>query len=354
MIDFGIGDPREPTDRRSARRSSTGCATAGLPARGGLPELREAIAAWAGRRFGSRLDPDTRDHPDARLEGGDLLVRARRRRLRRDTGRRRRHRARGYPVYERGALFARARPLVACRCARSNGFLPDLDAIDDETWDALAVFWVNYPNNPTGAVAPLAFYERSGRAARASTTSCSPPTRRTRSSGSTSRRRRRSSSPIATNVVVFNTLSKRSSMTGYRSRLRGRRSRADRGAARVPADRRHRAAGVRPARVGRRVGRRGARRARPARATGASGRSSSTLSLAGVRVAGSDATMYLWARGSRRRARRRRSRGGCSSTASSSRRARIFGPAGEGYFRIALVPTEEECARAAAILERVL
>ena len=65
----------------------------------------------------------------------------------------------GYPVYERGALFAHARPL-AVPLREENGFLPDLDAIDDETWARLAVFWVNYPNNPTCATAPLSFYEQ--------------------------------------------------------------------------------------------------------------------------------------------------------------------------------------------------
>ena len=86
------------------------------------------------------------------------------------------------------ALCSRAASRCALPLREENGFLPDLDAIDDETWSRIAVFWVNYPNNPTGAVAPLAFYERARGAARASTTSCSPPTRRTPSSGSTSRR----------------------------------------------------------------------------------------------------------------------------------------------------------------------
>ncbi len=71
----------------------------------------------------------------------------------------------GYPVYERGALFAHARPL-ALPLLEENGFLPDLDAIDDETWSRLAVLWVNYPNNPTCATAPLAFYERLAELAR--------------------------------------------------------------------------------------------------------------------------------------------------------------------------------------------
>ena len=65
----------------------------------------------------------------------------------------------GYPVQERGALFAGGRVLRVPLLER-NGFLPDLDAIDAETWARIAVFWVNYPNNPTGTVAPLSFFER--------------------------------------------------------------------------------------------------------------------------------------------------------------------------------------------------
>ena len=65
----------------------------------------------------------------------------------------------------RGAQFAGARveelPLL-----EANGFLPDLDAVSAETWRRTALVWVNYPNNPTGATAPLAFYERLAALAR--------------------------------------------------------------------------------------------------------------------------------------------------------------------------------------------
>src|SRR5207249_7901131 len=65
----------------------------------------------------------------------------------------------GYPVYERGAQFAGARvELLPLR--EENGFLPDLDAVPPEMWRRAALAWVNYPNNPTCACAPLAFYEQ--------------------------------------------------------------------------------------------------------------------------------------------------------------------------------------------------
>ena len=118
-------------------------------------------------------------------------------------------------MYERGAQFAGAEPrFVPLR--EENAWLPDLDAIDDETWERCAIFWVNYPHNPTGAVAPRAFYEELAERARehgfylASDEAYTelwfdePP-------GSAVQLDDRS------NVVVFQTLSKRSSMTGYRS-----------------------------------------------------------------------------------------------------------------------------------------
>ncbi len=64
-----------------------------------------------------------------------------------------------YPVYAVGATIAQAEtydmPLLS-----ENGFLPDLDAIPDEAADRAKLMWLNYPNNPTGAVAPYAFFEK--------------------------------------------------------------------------------------------------------------------------------------------------------------------------------------------------
>ena len=113
----------------------------------------------------------------------------------------------GYPVPARGAAFAGAR-VEALPLLESNGFLPDPDSIDD--WDRVALFWVNYPNNPTGAVAPLAFYERVG-AARAGAR-LRPLLRRGLQRALV--RPSRPSSALElddrSNVAVFQTLSKRS------------------------------------------------------------------------------------------------------------------------------------------------
>src|SRR5919199_6890895 len=150
LIDFGKGDPREPTDPR-IRQALVDSLTdiSSYPLAVGLPELRAAIARWCRRRFGVGLDPEREIVPtygskeaiftlaqvlvDPRSEK-NLVV----------------YPEPAYPVYERGAAFAGAEvatvPLVA-----ENAFLPDLDAVDDELWERCAIFWLNYPNNPTGA-----------------------------------------------------------------------------------------------------------------------------------------------------------------------------------------------------------
>jgi len=351
VFDFGMGDPREATDPRIRQALVDGLRDRmGYPAAVGLPELRDAISGWAGRRFGATLDPESEVIPtlgskEAIFTFAMAVVDAE---GTRDTVA---YTDPGYPVYERGALFAHARPL-ALPLRESNGFLPDLDAIDDETWARLAVFWVNYPNNPTAAVAPLSFYERLSALARehgfvvASDEAYTelwfeePPA---------------SVLQLAdrTNVLAFNTLSKRSSMTGYRSGF------AAGDPALVEALKAFRpTVGTAPQEFVQRASVVAwgdeehvvETRERYAR------KRALFLQLferTGIRVAGSDATMYLWVEVPE----------GESSEAFAARLLEegvlvapgsYLGTAGEGYIRVALVPSEEECARAVDILERVL
>ncbi|HYX75762.1 MAG TPA: aminotransferase class I/II-fold pyridoxal phosphate-dependent enzyme, partial [Gaiellaceae bacterium] len=215
LIDFGKGDPREETDPliRHALVDSIE-PLMGYPLAQGLPELREAVATWCRRRFGVELDPDTEVIPtygskEAIFHLAQVVVDPEsEKRLVLAT-------EPGYPVYERGALFAGAEfewlPLL-----EENGFLPSLDAVSGETWQRTAIVWINYPNNPTGAVAPLGFLERLAAlaaehdfliAADEAYTELwfHEPPHSALEVGDRSR------------VAVFQTLSKRSSMTGYRS-----------------------------------------------------------------------------------------------------------------------------------------
>lgn len=133
----------------------------GYPGFSGTPELRQAVASYYERRFGVELDPDTQvvcllGSKEGIINvaltfvdpGGTVLVP--------DPG---------YLPYSMGTLLAGGMihrlPLVA-----ENGFLPDLDAVPTEVARSAAILWLNYPNNPTGAVAPLEFFERVVRFAR--------------------------------------------------------------------------------------------------------------------------------------------------------------------------------------------
>src|SRR3954451_21210942 len=210
LIDFGMADPRDPTPSfiREALLASVE-EVSSYPRASGLPELRTAISGWIDRRYGVSVDPDREIVPTlgskeaifsfAQLALGDKKLVA--------------IPEPAYPVYERGALFGGG-SVATVPLAESTSWLPDLDAFD--AWDEIALFWICYPNNPTGAVAPLSFYEElAARAREHGFLLCSdeayselwfdePPA---------------SALQVAdrTNVVVFNTLSKRSSMTGYRS-----------------------------------------------------------------------------------------------------------------------------------------
>ena len=159
VVDFGVGEPREETPafiRQALRAAIEPLST--YPLAEGLPELRSAVAGWCERRFGVALDPDTEIVPTYGSKeaifllaqvvvdpDGDkpLVVTT----------------EPGYPVPDRGAMFAGAE-VEQLPLREEHGFLPDLDAVPEETWQRAAIVWLNYPNNPTGAVAPLEFLLR--------------------------------------------------------------------------------------------------------------------------------------------------------------------------------------------------
>lgn len=351
LIDFGVGDPREPTAPFIREALAAGIrATMEYPKAAGMPELRGAIAGWVGCRFGVALDPDREVVPTlgskeavfslaqvvVDLPGGrDLVVTT----------------EPGYPVPARGARFAGA-DVLALPLLEANGFLPDVDSVPAATWDRTALVWVNYPNNPTGATAPLAFYERlADLAARHGFLVASdeaytelwfdgPPV----SALQVTDRSR---------IAVVNTLSKRSSMTGYRSGfVAGPPALLD--ALRVyrptvgtaPQEFVQRAAVAAWGDEAHVEEARGRYRRKRALLMDVLGRK-------GLHVAGSEAAMYLWIRvpgdgGSEGFAARLLEHGIVVAPGA------FLGPSGEGYVRMALVPTEDDCRRAAEILEEVL
>ena len=158
VISLGIGDPDMPTYPHIVEAMEAAVAdpsTHQYPSNRGRPEFREAFAGFYAERFGVEIDPETELIPAigakeciynlcfAFLDPGDLALAA-------DPG---------YPVYTGGPLLAGAEaellPLVP-----ALGFAPDLDAIGAEALERARLIFLNYPNNPTGAVAPDGLFER--------------------------------------------------------------------------------------------------------------------------------------------------------------------------------------------------
>ena len=153
VVTFGIGDPDLPTPPPIIDRLLSAAQhppNHRYPETDGLPEMRRAIAYWYEQRFGVSLDPDTETLPliGAKegighaalcfLDPGDLALIP-------DPA---------YPVYAVGTMFAGAEScLMPLR--EENGWQPDLAAIPREAAQAAKVMWLNYPNNPTSAVASL-------------------------------------------------------------------------------------------------------------------------------------------------------------------------------------------------------
>jgi LL-diaminopimelate aminotransferase len=117
-------------------------------------ELRQAIAAWYRRRFDVELDPETEVHPLAGSQAGignlGLAVL--------DPGAVAVALDPAYGSYARAVEFAGGE-VYRLRLQREDGYLPDLSAIPDEMLARTRLLWLNYPHNPTGAVAPLSFFE---------------------------------------------------------------------------------------------------------------------------------------------------------------------------------------------------
>ncbi len=164
VISFGIGDPDLPTPQHiidTLAQASQDPANHRYPETAGLPELREAIARWYERRFEVTLDPQREVLPLVGskegighialcfIDPGDVALVP-------DPG---------YPVYAVGTMFAGGEAYYL-PLREENGFLPDLEAVPQEVARRAKALWLNYPNNPTGAVADLEFFERAAAFAR--------------------------------------------------------------------------------------------------------------------------------------------------------------------------------------------
>ncbi len=155
IISLGIGDPDLPTPPHiveALARAAADPANHQYPSYEGMLAFRKAAADWYRSRFGVTLDPATEvlsligskegigHFPLAFVNPGDVVLVP-------DPA---------YPVYQAGTIFAGgvAHPMPL---TRASGFLPDLNAVPAEVLKQAKILWLNYPNNPTGAVAPREF-----------------------------------------------------------------------------------------------------------------------------------------------------------------------------------------------------
>ncbi len=150
VIDFGVGDPKEPTPaiiRNYCKRAIDKRMSSGYPSYSGTLEYRETIAKWTKQRFNVELDSETEicstlgakegvfNFHEGLINPNDVVIMPNP----------------CYPPYERGTLFAEGKPYFYPLLIE-NAFLPDISKIPAEVRKKAKLMWINYPNNPTGAV----------------------------------------------------------------------------------------------------------------------------------------------------------------------------------------------------------
>ena len=349
LFDFGTGDPREPTDPEIRQALIAGVPEVSqYPSTSGKGALREAFAGWMARRHRVALDPETEILPATGSK--EAIFHAPLAFLHHSHARSGvAYGTPGYPVYERGALFAGGEALPL-KLAREDNFLLPTEAVEPEK---TRILWINYPHNPTGATASYEYLEKVAAFCREHDIllfsdecyneiySADPPP----SILEITRER----------TLAFCSLSKRSGMTGYRSAMMAgdpalisalKKMRPSIGVA-TPTFVQDAAtvAWNDDAHVERRRRVFGEKR---------------KLFLGFFERAGldhlrTDASLYLWvavpeafARDDEAYALRLMEEGIVVAP------GRSFGPGGEGYIRVALVPDVEGCRRAIERWERLL
>jgi LL-diaminopimelate aminotransferase len=158
LIDLGMGNPDLPMANPIVEAIQRGVADPsnhGYPTFKGKDTFRHAVARWMERRYGAIMDPDTEVQPllgskeglahltFAYIEPGDYTIVP----------------SPYYPVHGRATMLAGGTPLFL-PLTPDNNFLPDLNSIPDDVAAKAKLFFINYPNNPTAAIADVAFYEK--------------------------------------------------------------------------------------------------------------------------------------------------------------------------------------------------
>ena len=158
VIDFGVGDPDQPTPSfviRAMAKAIQDPKNHHYQLDRGNSLFRKAVSLWLHKRFACKFNPDSEilpligskegiaHLPLAYLNPDDVALVP-------DPC---------YPPYKSGTFFAGATPYLL-RLEEKRGFLPDFEAVPSAVLKKAKIIFVNYPNNPTGAVAPRNFYEK--------------------------------------------------------------------------------------------------------------------------------------------------------------------------------------------------
>jgi LL-diaminopimelate aminotransferase len=158
LIDLGIGDPDIPTPSNIVEKlleSATKPVNHRYPNSSGMPEFRDAVASWYKQRFNVSLDPGKEvvsligskegigNMAVAFVDPGDIVLVS----------------SPCYPVYHIGTAFNGGKNYFL-PLKKENHFLPDLESIPSDIAQRAKMLWINYPNNPTAAVADKDFFQR--------------------------------------------------------------------------------------------------------------------------------------------------------------------------------------------------
>lgn len=157
IINFGIGDPDQPTFKHIVDAMHSAIddpSTHNYPPYQGMKEFREAVVKWFEKRFGEKFNPDNEcvsligskeaihNMIFASIDAGDLALLP-------DPA---------YPVYKSSVMLSGGKPYIMPLLEKNN-FLPDLSKIPSDIAQKANILMIGYPNNPTGAIAPLEYYE---------------------------------------------------------------------------------------------------------------------------------------------------------------------------------------------------
>jgi succinyldiaminopimelate transaminase len=351
VFDFGTGDPIEPTPafiREACARAIPEISQ--YPTVKGLPELRKACAGYVERRFGVKLDPDTEILPTGGSKEAIFLTPSAFL-----DGRSQRNvvicPAPGYTVYDRGTRFAGGE-VHEVALTPENGYVIEPASLPRPIAARTAIFWANYPHNPTGALAPDDHLERLCRWAKEKDVLlCSDEcyvdnwvTKRPKSMLEFGKE----------NVLTFFSCSKRSGMTGYRTGFVAGDARAITAFAKFRPNVgvaspvwTQKAAAVAWADDAHAEERRKLFNVKRAVVT-------AFLEEAGFELAGGDTTFFLWIKvpareGTDEQWARRLLEHGIVAIPGS-----YFGKGGAGFLRLALVPDLETCKKAVAVWKKAL